>query len=120
MNAPEPEATTPEITTEPQKDDRYECRACGYVYEPDKGDNTNEIPAGTPFRELPPNWRCPVCGVPRNQFANIGPRGQASGFKENYQYGFGVNTLTSTQKTLLIFGGLLVAFAIMMSFYGLS
>ena len=113
MNAPEPEVTV-EIR------DRYECRACGYIYEPDNGDSTNNIPPGTPFRDLPDGWRCPVCGVRRNQFANIGPRGQASGFKENYKYGLGVNMLTPTQKSLLIFGALLLAFLVMMSFYGLG
>ncbi|XWK85762.1 MAG: rubredoxin [Phormidium sp.] len=100
--------------------DRYECNACGYVYEPEKGDDKNDIAAGTPFEELPANWRCPVCGVRQSAFQNIGPKGTASGFKSNYGYGFGVNTLTPTQKNLLIFGGLALGFLFFLSLYGLQ
>jgi rubredoxin len=100
--------------------DRFECRPCGYVYEPLKGDNTKNIAPGTAFAELPDTWRCPVCGAPAKAFANIGPAGTASGFKENYGYGFGVNTLTPNQKSLLIFGALALGFLIMMSLYSLG
>lgn len=100
--------------------DRYECRACGYVYEPQKGDDKRNIPSGTPFTELPINWRCPVCSAKTAAFVNVGPAGQASGFKENYGFGLGVNTLTPTQKNLLIFGALAVGFLFFMSLYGLQ
>ena len=107
-------------TTEQQALDRYECRACGYVYEPAKGDSKADIPPETPFDELPPTWRCPVCGVRKNQFSNIGVAGKASGFKENLGYGFGVNSLTPGQKNVLIFGGLLLAVLFFLSLYGLQ
>ncbi|BAY73632.1 rubredoxin-type Fe(Cys)4 protein [Nostoc linckia NIES-25] len=100
--------------------DRYECRACGYVYEPEKGDDKHDIPSGTPFAELPVNWRCPVCSAKKTAFANIGPVGAASGFKENLGYGLGVNTLTPTQKNFLIFGALALAFLFFISLYGLQ
>lgn len=100
--------------------DRHECRACGYVYEPAKGDDRSQIPAGTPFKELPPTWRCPVCGARTLQFQNIGPAGSASGFKENLSYGFGVNKLTPGQKSLLIFGGLALGVLFFLSLYGLQ
>lgn len=100
--------------------DRYECRACGYIYEPAKGDSKHPVPPGTPFNELPSSWRCPVCGVKTSQFQNIGPTGKASGFQENLTYGFGVNTLTPGQKNLLIFGGLALAFLFFLSLYGLK
>lgn len=100
--------------------DRYECRACGYMYEPEKGDSTGGIPIGTPFKELPTTWRCPVCAARPNAFANIGPAGTASGFKENFGYGLGVNVLTPLQKSLLIFGGLGLLFLMMLSLYGLN
>jgi len=54
-----------------------ECRACGYVYEPEK-DSKHQVSPGTPFTELPSSWRCPVCGVKTSQFSNIGPVGKAS------------------------------------------
>jgi len=100
--------------------DRYECRACGYVYEPKKGDEKNNIPPGTPFAELPLTWRCPVCGAKKSAFTNIGPAGKASGFQENLGYGLGVNSLTPTQKSILIFGALAAAFLFFMSLYGLK
>lgn len=100
--------------------DRYECRACGYVYEPAKGDSKSSVSPGTPFTELPTTWRCPVCGVKKAQFSNLGPEGKASGFQENLDFGLGVNKLTPTQKNLLIFGGLALAFLFFLSLYGLQ
>lgn len=100
--------------------DRYECRVCGYVYEPEKGDNKAEIPGGTAFKELPNHWRCPICNAPTSSFSNVGPTGNPSGFKENLGYGLGVNNLTPGQKNLLIFGALGLAFLVMLSFYGMG
>lgn len=109
-----------EPAVETQVLDRYECRACGYVYEPDQGDSKSDVPSGTPFAELPASWRCPVCGVRTSQFENIGPSGKASGFQDNLGFGLGVNKLTPTQKNLLIFGGLALGFLLFMSLYGLQ
>lgn len=99
--------------------DRYECRSCGYVYEPTKGDNKNQIPLGTLFEELPASWRCPVCGAKTQQFTNISVAGTASGFQENLGYGLGVNRLTPGQKNVLIFGSLALGFLFFLSLYGL-
>lgn len=98
----------------------YECSSCGYVYEPSKGDSKSNIPAGTLFEELPPTWRCPVCGVRTSQFKNIGAIGAPSGFQENLNYGLGVNRLTPGQKNLLIFGALALGFLFFLSLYGLG
>ena len=103
---------------EPKSQDRYECGACGYVYEPQKGDG-KQVPPGTLFEDLPLDWRCPVCGARTKQFSNIGPIGSPSGFKQNLRYGLGVNTLTPGQKNILIFGALALAFLLFLSFYGL-
>lgn len=103
----------------PAEMDRYECRSCGNTYEPAKGDSRGEIPPGVEFRNLPSDWRCTVCGASQTQFSNIGPAGQASGFKENLSYGFGVNTLTPGQKNVLIFGALGLAVLFFLSLYGL-
>ena len=104
----------------PAEMDCYECRSCGYTYEPTKGDNRTRTPVGVPFNELPNDWRCPVCGSSRSQFSNMGPVGTASGFKQNLSYGFGVNTLTPGQKNLLIFGGLGIGVLFFLSLYGLQ
>ena len=100
--------------------DRYECRACGYMYEPEKGDDSHDIPPGTSFAELPITWRCPVCTAKKVAFANIGPAGTASGFTENLSYGLGVNKLTPGQKNILIFGALALGFLFFISLYGLQ
>ncbi len=50
---------------------RYKCGVCGYIYDPMKGDESRGIKPGTPFKELPPGWRCPVCGAPKSQFYPI-------------------------------------------------
>jgi rubredoxin len=99
--------------------DCYECRACGYVYEPEKGDS-RKVPPGTPFTELPDKWVCPVCGAPTSRFQNIGPVNAPSGFKENLKYGIGVNALPPGQKNILIFGVLGLFILILLSFYGLG
>lgn len=129
-NASEPtEADSAEVLEEvseeaerpptPAEMDCYECRSCGYTYEPTKGDSRTKVPVGVQFKELPNDWRCPVCGASRSQFSNVGPAGTASGFKENLGYGFGVNTLTPGQKNLLIFGALGLAVLFFLSLYGL-
>ncbi len=105
---------------DPKALDRHECGACGYIYEPIKGDSQNQILAGLPFGELPSDWRCPVCGARASRFSNIGPAGNPSGFKENLGYGLGVNTLTPNQKNLLIFGALALGFLFFISLYGLQ
>jgi rubredoxin len=109
-----------ELTLAEQAPANYECRACGYVYDPAKGDSNANISAGTRFEELPKSWRCPVCGVPQSQFTAIGAVNAPSGFQENLSYGLGVNRLTPNQKNLLIFGGLALAFLFFLSLYGLN
>lgn len=101
-------------------DASYECRSCGYVYEPSKGDSKSDVSAGTRFENLPENWRCPVCGVRRNQFVNIGASNAPSGFEQNLNFGLGVNRLTPGQKNILIFGALALGFLFFLSLYGLS
>jgi len=107
-------------TIDPRLLDRHECTACGYVYEPHKGDGAHDVPAGTAFEDLSASWRCPVCGAPQTRFSNIGAKGSPSGFKENLDYGFGVNRMTPGQKSILIFGGLALVFLFFLSLYGLQ
>lgn len=47
---------------------KYVCTACGYIYDPAKGDPDNGIDAGTEFKDLPEDWVCPVCGVGKDMF----------------------------------------------------
>jgi len=48
--------------------DRYVCKACGYVYDPEKGDETSGIAPGTAFEDLPNDWVCPMCDVGKDMF----------------------------------------------------
>jgi rubredoxin len=52
--------------------EKWECTACGYIYEPEKGDPENGINPGTPFEDLPENWVCPQCGVGKEFFQKMG------------------------------------------------
>ncbi len=111
---------TPEVVNlAPEEMDCYECKSCGYSYEPAKGDSRAKIPMGTAFEDLPINWRCPVCSAPKKRFSNIGPVNAPSGFKENLDFGLGVNRLTPGQKNILIFGALALGFVFFLSLYGL-
>jgi flavin reductase (DIM6/NTAB) family NADH-FMN oxidoreductase RutF/rubredoxin len=46
----------------------YRCTACGYEYDPAKGDPEHGFPAGTRFEDLPDDWVCPVCGTEKDGF----------------------------------------------------
>src|SRR3989338_5840088 len=50
---------------------KYRCKVCGYIYDPAKGDPSQEIKPGTAFKELPDSWQCPECGVNKEQFEKI-------------------------------------------------
>lgn len=51
--------------------DKYECTACGYIYDPEIGDPDNNIPPGTSFEDIPDDWVCPVCGVDKSMFIKV-------------------------------------------------
>jgi Conserved protein/domain typically associated with flavoprotein oxygenases, DIM6/NTAB family len=48
---------------------QYYCTACGHIYDPKEGDPDSGIPPGTPFEALPDDWKCPVCGADKSDFA---------------------------------------------------
>lgn len=48
--------------------EKYECQVCGYVYDPEQGDSSASIAAGTAFKDLPEDWVCPTCGVDKSNF----------------------------------------------------
>lgn len=112
------------IEPEPPVDDpathRFECRSCGFVYDPDEGVAKLGIPSGTAFVDLDAaSFRCPVCRSKVGAFRDIGPRDKPSGFEENLNFGLGVNRLTPGQKNVLIFGGFALAIAFFLSLYSL-
>ena len=126
-DGPSPPTPEPEVGQEeaPEEEDtanhRFECRSCGFVYDPAEGVRKIGIVPGTPFEDLDPaSFRCPVCRSKVGAFRDIGPREKPSGFEENLNYGLGVNRLTPGQKNVLIFGGFALAIAFFLSLYSLS
>ena len=102
------------------KSHRFECIACGYIYDPSEGIKKFNITKGTSFLDLDKaKFRCPVCRSGFDAYQDIGPKLKPSGFNENLSYGFGFNTLPAGQKNVLIFGGLAFAAACFLSLYSL-
>ena len=50
---------------------KYQCKVCGYVYDPEEGDPDSGITPGTSFEDIPEDWYCPVCGVNKNDFEAV-------------------------------------------------
>ena len=50
---------------------KYECLACGYIYDPEKGDPDSGVNPGTAFADLPDDYVCPVCGAGKDQFSPV-------------------------------------------------
>lgn len=44
---------------------------CGYIYDPEISDPDGGIAPGTAFEDIPDDWVCPVCFVPKDQFELI-------------------------------------------------
>lgn len=50
---------------------KYLCEPCGYIYDPEVGDEDGGIAPGTPFEDIPDDWICPLCGVGKDMFVEI-------------------------------------------------
>jgi rubredoxin len=75
--------------------DKYTCMMCGHIYDPAVGEtkafstilcNTDRmeeyeckviaakpIPAGTDFKDIPADWKCPSCGHPKSYYRKMVP-----------------------------------------------
>ena len=52
--------------------EEYQCAPCGHIYDPAVGDPDRA--ASTPeraFEDLPDDWTCPVCGMPKDLFHRL-------------------------------------------------
>ena len=47
---------------------KYVCELCGYEYDEELGDPDNDIAPDTAWDELPEDFKCPLCGVSKDQF----------------------------------------------------
>jgi len=50
---------------------KYECEACGYIYDPAQGDPDSGVAPGTPWEDVPADWVCPLCGVGKDGFRPV-------------------------------------------------
>ncbi len=50
---------------------KYRCIVCGYIYDPQLGDEENDIEPNTPFEDLPEDWTCPICGASKEDFEEV-------------------------------------------------
>lgn len=48
--------------------EKYECKICGYVYDPKVGDKSAGVKPGTKWEDLPETWVCDVCGAKKDDF----------------------------------------------------
>lgn len=51
--------------------EKYKCSVCGYIYDPEKGDEDGGVPPNTPFSKVPDTWVCPACGAPKDMFEKV-------------------------------------------------
>lgn len=91
------------------------CSGCGYEYSPKRGDPEYPVAPGVFFENLPADWNCPICGAPREKFNSRAF--EVAGFAENQKYGLGTNSMTSGQKSILIFGSLFFFFLLFLAGY---
>lgn len=54
-----------------EKAAKYQCKICGFIYDPEEGDPHAGIAPGTAFEDIPDDWECPVCGVSKKDFVRI-------------------------------------------------
>lgn len=50
------------------KGQKYICKLCGYIYDPEAGDPEHKVAPGTPFEDVPELWTCPLCGMDKAMF----------------------------------------------------
>lgn len=68
MKQPEPEVLD-QSKSSPAK--KYMCLLCGYIYNEAEGWPEDDIPPGTAWEDIPPNWRCPDCGATKDDFEMV-------------------------------------------------
>lgn len=48
--------------------DKYICRICGEIYDPEAGDPDHSIEPGTSFDQITHDWQCPTCQSNKGEF----------------------------------------------------
>ena len=50
---------------------KFECTACGYIYDEALGDPDSGVAPGTKWEDVPEDWVCPLCGVGKDEFEEV-------------------------------------------------
>lgn len=50
---------------------KYKCKICGYVYNTENGEDRRDVLPGTEWADVPEDFKCPLCGAPKNMFKEI-------------------------------------------------
>lgn len=50
---------------------QFFCQVCGHVYDEALGDPDAGIAPGTRWEDVPPDWCCPDCGVPKSDYVQV-------------------------------------------------
>lgn len=50
---------------------KWECTMCGYIYDPEVGDEENGVAPGTAFEDLLADWVCLFCGAEKEDFERL-------------------------------------------------
>lgn len=69
-------------------------------------------------QDLPDDYVCPICGANKRRFESRVK--VVAGFAENQQYGIGTNSMTGSQKLILIYGFLGLMVLLFLSGYALE
>jgi rubredoxin len=67
------DASRPQEAEEPKTEGAqpHVCLICGFVYDPEQGDPSMGIPPGTPFEDLPEDYKCPICNASKDYFREV-------------------------------------------------
>lgn len=49
----------------------YQCIVCGFTYDESLGLPEEGIAPGTRWEDVPPDWKCPDCGISKADFEMI-------------------------------------------------
>ena len=50
---------------------KWQCSACGLIYDEELGDEEEGFPPGTRFKDIDDNWICPDCGATKDIFEEV-------------------------------------------------
>ena len=50
---------------------KYQCGACGFIYDEEQGAPAEGLAPGTRWADIPDDWFCPDCGAAKAEFEMV-------------------------------------------------